>query len=64
MEKKVFGIVLTILGILGLIVAAWYFIYAGTGTRNIKAIIVFAILGAIFFGSGISLIRNTRDRSL
>ncbi len=63
MEKKVFGITLTILGIAGLIAAAWYFVYAGAGTRNIKAIIVFGILGAIFFASGISLIRHTRDRS-
>lgn len=63
MEKRLFGILLTILGIAGLIAAAWYFVNSGTGTRAIKAIIVFGLLGAIFFAAGIGLIRNTKDNS-
>lgn len=62
MEKKTFGTILTILGIAGLIIAAYYF--AGSNaTKNIRAIIVYAVLGAVFFFAGIGLIRTTRDQS-
>jgi uncharacterized membrane protein len=61
MEKRVFGIILTILGIAGLILAAYYFA-SSSGSHNYRAIAVYLILGAIFFIAGISLIRNTPDR--
>lgn len=62
MEKKAFGIILTILGIAGLIIAAYYF--AGSNMKgNVRAIIVYAVLGALFFFAGIGLIRTTRDQS-
>jgi uncharacterized membrane protein len=64
MEKKAFGILLTILGIAGLIAAAWYFVNSGSDARTIKAIIVFGILGAIFFFAGIGLMKTTKDKSL
>jgi hypothetical protein len=35
----------------------------GTGTRNVKQIIIYGVLGAIFFFAGIGLIRNTRDKA-
>ncbi len=63
MEKRVLGIILTLLGIGGLIGAAIYFMNGGQGTRNIKGIIIFAVLGAIFFSAGIGLIQNTRDKA-
>jgi len=63
MEKKIFGIVLTILGIAGLIAAAVNFVNTSGGTYNIKMITVYGILGLIFFFSGIGLIRTTKDRS-
>jgi len=47
---------LTLLGIGGLIYAAVLF---GNGTGTTKQLIVYAVLGAIFFFSGIGLIRNT-----
>lgn len=62
MEKKAFGVILTILGIAGLIAAAWYFANS-SGSQNVRAITVYAILGAIFFFAGIGLIRTTRDQS-
>jgi uncharacterized membrane protein len=62
MEKRILGIILSILGIAGLIYAGIYFMNGGTGTRNIKAIIFSGILGAVFFFSGISLIRSTKDK--
>ena len=56
------GIILSILGIAGLILAGYYFMNGGAATRNIKSITLYGILGAIFFFSGIALIRNTKDR--
>lgn len=62
MEKRVLGIILSILGIIGLIYAAVTFLNGGNGERNVKSMITFGILGLIFFFSGIGLIRNTKDR--
>jgi hypothetical protein len=56
MEKRVFGIILTILGVVGLILAGINFI-------NAKMIAVYAILGIIFFFAGIGLLRNTKDKA-
>ena len=63
MEKKMFGIILTVLGIAGLIAAAVNFA-SSKGETNVKMIIVYAVLGAIFFFSGLGLIKTTKDRSL
>ncbi len=62
MEKRMFGIILTILGIAGLILAGYNFMNGG-GTKNVKEIIMYGLLGAVFFFAGIGLIRNTRDRA-
>jgi uncharacterized membrane protein len=62
MEKRLFGVILTILGIVGLIIAAYNFVQGNTGTNhNVKSVAVYAILGLLFFFSGIGLIRSTRD---
>ena len=61
--KRIFGALLTLLGIAGLIYAAIVFISASGGTRNIKTLIIFGILGIIFFIAGIGLIRTTKDES-
>ncbi|GAB2825190.1 hypothetical protein [Ferruginibacter profundus] len=63
MEKRVLGIILSLLGVAGLIYAGVYFMNGGTGTRNVKAIIVAGIIGAIFFFAGIGLVRNTKDKA-
>lgn len=62
MEKRVLGIILSLLGAAGLIMAAVNFMNGGSNTHNVKAIVIYAILGAIFFFSGIGLIRNTKDK--
>lgn len=59
--KRTFGIILTILGIAGLIYAAVLFMNTGTTGRQIKSLIVYGVLGAIFFFTGIGLIKGTRD---
>jgi hypothetical protein len=63
MEKRLLGIILSILGIAGLIIAAIELINGGEGARHIKSMAVFGILGAIFFFAGISLVRNTNDKA-
>jgi len=58
--KRTFGAILTILGIVGLIYTAVGFL---NNSRDIKALIVAGILGVIFFFTGISLVRTTKDES-
>ncbi|MEO5683935.1 MAG: hypothetical protein ABIQ88_14940 [Chitinophagaceae bacterium] len=62
MEKRILGVVLSVLGIAGLIYAGISFVNGGAGTKSIKTIIFAAVLGGIFFFAGISLIRNTSDK--
>jgi predicted Na+-dependent transporter len=50
------------LGVIGLITAGYYFMNTGSGVRNVKTIVMYGLLGIIFFGAGIGLIRNTSDR--
>ncbi|HEU4554650.1 MAG TPA: hypothetical protein VFS25_17520 [Chitinophaga sp.] len=62
MEKRILGIVFSLLGAIGLILAAIQFVNGSQGTRNVKTIIIYALLGAIFFFSGIGLIKRTKDK--
>ena len=59
--KRVFGVILTVLGIGALIYFAVIFMETSGTEKQVKALIVYGILGAIFFFTGIGLIRNTRD---
>jgi hypothetical protein len=63
MEKRIIGVVLSLLGAAGLIYAGISFINGGEGVRNIKLIIFAGVLGVIFFIAGIGLIRNTNDKA-
>lgn len=63
MEKRILGIFLSLLGIVGLIYGGIGFINGGTGAKNVKTIIFAAVLGAIFFFAGIGLVRNTKDKA-
>jgi uncharacterized membrane protein len=56
--KRTFGTILTILGIVGLIYSAVGFAQHSETTREL---IVFAVLGVIFFFTGIGLVKDTRD---
>lgn len=58
--KRTFGLILTLLGIVGLIYAAIGFVQ---NSEAAKSLIVFAVLGAVFFFTGISLVRNTTDQA-
>ena len=59
--KRVFGALLTVLGIGSLIYVAVLFVNISGSTHSIKEIIIFGILGLLFFISGMSLIRNVKD---
>jgi ABC-type transporter lipoprotein component MlaA len=59
--KRIFGIILTVLGIFGLIYAATLFINAKGTNNQIKMLIVYGVLGAIFFFTGIGLVKTTHD---
>jgi uncharacterized membrane protein len=61
--KRIFGAILTLLGIGGLIYAAVLFVNSSGGTRDVKSLIIFGILGLIFFIAGIGLVRTTKDES-
>jgi len=62
MEKRILGIILSIVGVIGLILAAVQFANGVSGSRSIRMTLIYSILGAVFFFSGIGLIRNTKDR--
>ncbi|MBZ0244633.1 MAG: hypothetical protein K8H85_01680 [Cyclobacteriaceae bacterium] len=61
--KRIFGSLLTVLGIIGLIMAAVFFVGANEGVNDYKILATYGILGLIFFISGIGLIRTTKDAS-
>ena len=60
--KRIFGSLLTVLGIAGLIYAAVLFAnLSGSNNHSTIVAVVFSVLGLVFFVSGISLIRTVRD---
>ena len=57
MEKRIFGVILTILGIAGLILAAYNFVQGNTNNNHsIRSLVMYGILGLVFF-----LCRNRSD---
>jgi hypothetical protein len=56
--KAIFGALLTLLGVAGLIYAAYLFV---STEYEWKVLLVYGIIGFIFFVSGIKLIRNLED---
>ena len=58
--KRTFGTILTVLGIIGLIYAGYGFTSHSAATRQL---VVFGIIGVIFFFTGVGLIRNTKDEA-
>ena len=62
MEKRILGICLSVLGIIGLIYAGLHFVNGTSGTRSVKMILFSGVLGAVFFFAGIGLVRNTSDK--
>jgi len=61
--KRIFGAILTVLGIAGLMYAANIFLKTSGGNDDIKILIIYGVLGLLFFVTGISLVRATKDES-
>ena len=61
--KRIFGVILTLLGIGGLIYTAILFANSSGGTQSVKGLIIYGVLGIIFFIAGIGLVRTTKDES-
>ncbi len=61
--KRIFGSILTILGIISLIYAAYMFVNTSGGVQNVKVLAIYGVLGLIFFISGISLVRTVKDEA-
>jgi len=59
--KTIFGALLTMLGIGGLIYAAILFANRLNNTNDYKSLIIFLILGMVFFIAGISLVRTIKE---
>lgn len=61
--KRIFGLILTIAGIAGLIYAAVVFTDTSGAERDMRALIIYGVLGIVFFITGIGLVRNTKDEA-
>ncbi|MBW4362277.1 hypothetical protein [Flavobacterium taihuense] len=61
--KRIFGALLTALGIGGLIYDAVIFTNTSGSEKDIKSLVIYGVLGTVFFIAGISLIRTTKDES-
>lgn len=59
--KRVFGTLLTLLGIVALIYAGFIFMDKSVNKTDVKTIILCAVLGSLFFFSGIRLVSGVRD---
>ncbi len=58
--KRLLGTVLTLLGLIGLIYAAYLFMN-NSGGGSVKAVAMYAILGGVFFSAGIGLMKTIKD---
>jgi len=61
--KRIFGTLLTLLGIGGLIYTAVLFSNTSGSNQDIRSLIIYGILGLIFFMSGMGLVKRTKDES-
>jgi len=61
--KRIFGAILTILGVTGLIYSAVLFVNGSLGLDNVKLMITYGVLSLLFFITGISLVRTTKDEA-
>lgn len=62
MEKHLMGVVLTVIGAFGLLLSSFYLIHGkSSGDVSLAPVIIYGILGVLFFFAGIGLIRNSKD---
>lgn len=62
MEKKIFGVIMTVVGMTNLILAFLNYTSVNTNVKHsVLSFALFIILGSLFFFAGIGLIRSTGD---
>ncbi|TRX35689.1 hypothetical protein [Flavobacterium restrictum] len=61
--KRIFGVLLTLLGIAALIYTATLFLNSVDSDRDIKMLVIYGVLGVVFFVSGMGLIKTIKDES-
>lgn len=61
--KRIFGTTLTALGIGGLVYTAYLFSMTSGSNQDIRTLIIYGVLGFVFFLTGISLIKTTKDEA-
>ena len=61
--KRIFGTILTALGIGGLIYTAYLFSITSGSNDDIRTLIIYGVLGFVFFLTGISWIKTTKDEA-
>ena len=62
MEKRLFGALMSLLGVACLVLAIYYFIERSAGNNHpILSFAMFGIPGILFFFAGVGMIRSTRD---
>ena len=61
--KRIFGTILTALGIGGLVYTAYLFSMTSGSNQDIRTLIIYGVSGFVFFLTGISLIKTTKDEA-
>ena len=61
--RRIFGTILTALGIGGLVYTAVIFSNTSGSNQEVRTLIIYGVLGFVFFLTGISLIKTTKDES-
>ena len=61
--KRIFATILTALGIGGLVYTAYLFSITSGSNDDIRTLIIYGVLGFVFFLTGISLIKTTKDEA-
>ncbi|MFN3640937.1 MAG: hypothetical protein ACK4UK_08460 [Flavobacterium sp.] len=61
--KRIFGAILTILGIIALIYTAYLAVNLSESNQTLKITLIYGVLGFVFFIAGISLVKTTKDES-
>lgn len=61
--KRVFGVILTVLGIGALLYVGYLAMSTGGAQYDVRAMVVYGVLGLIFFLSGMGLVRSVKDES-
>lgn len=61
--KRIFGAILTALGIITLIYTAYLAVNLSESNQTLKTTIIYGVLGFVFFIAGIGLVQTTKDES-